>query len=182
MHHRPGDAVAGPAALRPPTTREPADDRAEHEPDLGRERHVGGDADEDPEGQAHRGSQCDRDANAHASSLCGGRATIGCVHTRRGDEITTARRALPWVPVDKAYRFDTDAGRRTLAELFEGRSQLLVYHFMLGPEYEAGCPSCSVIADGFQGFGPHMAARDVTMTAISRAPLPKLQAYKERMG
>lgn len=106
----------------------------------------------------------------------------GCVHTRRGDELTAARRALPWVPVDKEYRFDTGAGARTLAELFEGRSQLLVYHFMLGPEYEAGCPSCSAIADGFQGFRPHMAARDVTMTAISRAPLAKLQAYKERMG
>lgn len=78
----------------------------------------------------------------------------GCVHTRRGDEITTARRALPWVPVDKAYRFDTDAGRRTLAELFEGRSQLLVYHFMLGPEYEAGCPSCSAITDGSKASDP----------------------------
>src|SRR3954452_5497425 len=104
-------------------------------------------------------------------------------HTRRGDELARQRRELPWVPVEKEYVFDTEEGRKTLAELFAGRPQLLVYHFMFGPEYEAGCPSCSAIADGFNGFVPHLAHRaDVTMLCVSRAPLPKLLAYRERMG
>jgi predicted dithiol-disulfide oxidoreductase (DUF899 family) len=104
-------------------------------------------------------------------------------HTRRGDELARRRRALPWVPVEKEYGFDTDQGRKTLAELFDGRSQLVVYHFMFGPEYEAGCPSCSAIADGFNGFVAHLAHRaGVTMVCVSRAPLPKLLAYRERMG
>jgi predicted dithiol-disulfide oxidoreductase (DUF899 family) len=104
-------------------------------------------------------------------------------HTRRGDELARRRRALPRVAVEKEYGFDTEDGRKTLAELFEGRSQLLVYHFMFGPEYEAGCPSCSAIADGFNGIVPHLAHRaDVTMLCVSRAPLAKLLAYRERMG
>src|SRR4029453_13924442 len=92
------------------------------------------------------------------------------------------RRKLPWVPVEKEYRFDTDAGTRTLAELFDGRSQLLIYHFMFGPSYEAGCPVNSVVGDGFDGLVPHLHARDVTLLLVSRAPLAKLQAYKQRMG
>ena len=104
-------------------------------------------------------------------------------HTRRGDELARQRRQLPWVPVEKEYTFDTEQGRTTLAGLFDGRSQLLVYHFMFGPEYESGCPSCSSIADGFNGFVPHLAHRaGVTMLCVSRAPLPKLLAYRERMG
>jgi predicted dithiol-disulfide oxidoreductase (DUF899 family) len=104
-------------------------------------------------------------------------------HTRRGDELARQRRELPWVPVEKEYSFDTEDGRKTLAELFDGRSQLLVYHFMFGPEYGGGCPACSAIADGFNGFVPHLAHRaDVTMLCISRAPLPKLLAYREHMG
>ncbi len=102
--------------------------------------------------------------------------------TRRGDQLAAERRALPWVPIEKQYRFDTDAGRRTLAELFDGRPQLIVYHFMFGPDYTAGCPACSSIADGFNGNMSHLKARDVAFTAISRAPLDKLQAYKRRMG
>ena len=102
--------------------------------------------------------------------------------TRRSDEIAQQRQELPWVRVDKQYRFDTDAGSASLADLFQGRSQLLVYHFMFGPEYTAGCPSCSAIADGFNGSAVHLANHDVTLTAVSRAPLPKLQAYKQRMG
>jgi predicted dithiol-disulfide oxidoreductase (DUF899 family) len=102
--------------------------------------------------------------------------------TRRGDEIARQRRELPWVRVDKEYRFDTDAGPATLADLFAGNSQLLVYHFMFGPDYEAGCPSCSAIADGFNGSVVHLANHDVSMWAVSRAPLAKLRAYKERMG
>lgn len=102
--------------------------------------------------------------------------------TRQSDELARRRQALPWVRVDKEYRFDTDAGSATLADLFAGRSQLLVYHFMFGPKYEAGCPSCSMIADGFNGFAVHLANHDVTLTAVSRAPLPKLQAYKRRMS
>jgi predicted dithiol-disulfide oxidoreductase (DUF899 family) len=89
---------------------------------------------------------------------------------------------LPWVRVDKAYRFDTDAGNASLVDLFQGRSQLLVYHFMFGPDYKAGCPSCSSIADGFDGFAVHLANHDVTLMAVSRAPLAKLQAYKRRLG
>jgi predicted dithiol-disulfide oxidoreductase (DUF899 family) len=104
-------------------------------------------------------------------------------HTRRGDELARMRRALPWVRVDKAYGFDTEDGRKTLAELFAGRSQLLVYHFMFGPDYAAGCPSCSSIADGFDGIVEHLAHRaGVTMLCVSRAPLEKLLAYRERMG
>ncbi len=102
--------------------------------------------------------------------------------TRRSDELARRRQALPWVRIDKAYRFDTDAGPASLADLFQGRSQLLVYHFMFGPDYQAGCPSCSAIADGFNGFAVHLAHHDVLLTAVSRAPLAKLQAYKRRMG
>jgi predicted dithiol-disulfide oxidoreductase (DUF899 family) len=102
--------------------------------------------------------------------------------TRRGDELARWRQELPWVRVDKEYAFDTDDGRASLADLFRGRSQLLVYHFMFGPDYDAGCPSCSAIADGFNGFAVHLANHDVTLCAVSRAPLAKLQAYKRRMG
>src|SRR2546430_14256525 len=103
-------------------------------------------------------------------------------HTRLGDELARQRRELPWVRVEKEYRFDTDDGTHTLAELFDGRSQLLVYHFMFGPTYEAGCPTCSSMADTIDGALPHLHARDVTMTYLSQAPLEKLQAYKRRMG
>jgi predicted dithiol-disulfide oxidoreductase (DUF899 family) len=103
-------------------------------------------------------------------------------HTRLGDELARRRRELPWVRVEKEYLFDTDDGTRTLAELFDGRSQLLVYHFMFGPSYEAGCPTCSSMADTIDGALPHLHARDVTMMYVSQAPLEKLQAYKRRMG
>jgi predicted dithiol-disulfide oxidoreductase (DUF899 family) len=103
-------------------------------------------------------------------------------HTRRSDELAQRRQALPWVRVDKEYRFDTDEGGAALADLFRGRSQLLVYHFMFGPDYTAGCPSCSMIADGFGGFAAHLAQHDVMLWAVSRAPLAKLQPYKQRMG
>ena len=102
--------------------------------------------------------------------------------TRRGDEVARQRQNLPWVPIDKEYTFETDDGTATLVDLFRGRSQLLVYHFMFGPDYTAGCPSCSAIADGFNGSVVHLENHDVAFTAISRAPLPKLQAYKRRMG
>lgn len=102
--------------------------------------------------------------------------------TRRSDALAQRRQALPWVRVDKAYRFDTEAGSASLAELFQGRSQLLVYHFMFGPDWKAGCPSCSALADGFDGSVVHLANHDVTLTAVSRAPLGKLQAYRRRMG
>jgi predicted dithiol-disulfide oxidoreductase (DUF899 family) len=102
--------------------------------------------------------------------------------TRRGDELARRRQELPWVRIDKQYRFETDEGPASLADLFRGRSQLMVYHFMFGPEYQAGCPACSAIADGFDGFVVHLAQHDVTLWAVSRAPLPKLQAYKQRMG
>ena len=102
--------------------------------------------------------------------------------TRLGDELARQRRELPWVAVDKEYRFDSEAGTRTLAELFDGRSQLLVYHFMFGPSYEAGCPTCSSSADSVNGVLAHLHARDVTMVYVSRAPLERLQAYKRRMG
>jgi len=102
--------------------------------------------------------------------------------THRSDELARERRELPWVPVDKEYRFATDEGTKTLAELFDGRSQLLVYHFMFGPEYTAGCPVCSSGADTFNGAVDHLKARDVTFLCISRAPLERLQAYKQRMG
>jgi predicted dithiol-disulfide oxidoreductase (DUF899 family) len=102
--------------------------------------------------------------------------------TRRSDELARRRQELPWVQVDKDYRFDTDAGSASLVDLFQGRSQLLVYHFMFGPDYTAGCPSCSMIADGFDGFVVHLANHDVTLSVVSRAPLAKLQDYKRRMG
>jgi predicted dithiol-disulfide oxidoreductase (DUF899 family) len=101
--------------------------------------------------------------------------------TRRGDELARRRQALPWVRVDKPYSFDTDAGGASLFDLFAGRSQLLVYHFMFGPGYKAGCPSCSAIADGFNGIAVHLANHDVMFWAISRAPLARLTAYKKRM-
>jgi predicted dithiol-disulfide oxidoreductase (DUF899 family) len=102
--------------------------------------------------------------------------------TRRSDELARRRQELPRVRIDKAYRFETDEGSASLADLFRGRSQLLVYHFMFGPDYTAGCPSCSAIADGFDGFVVHLANHDVTLLAVSRAPLAKLQAFKRRMG
>ena len=103
-------------------------------------------------------------------------------HTRSGDELARRRRELPWVTVEKEYRFETDDGPALLADLFRGRSQLLIYHFMFGPEYSVGCPACSAIADGFDGFAIHLANHDVMLWAVSRAPLEKLQGYKERMG
>jgi predicted dithiol-disulfide oxidoreductase (DUF899 family) len=102
--------------------------------------------------------------------------------TRRSDELARRRQELPWVRIDKEYRFDTDEGSALLADLFRGRSQLLVYHFMFGPDYKAGCPSCSAIADGYNGFADHLANHDVMLWTVSRAPLAKLQAYKRRMG
>ncbi len=103
-------------------------------------------------------------------------------HTRLGDELAQLRRELPWVRVEKEYRFETDGGARTLAALFAARLQLVVYHFMFGPGYTAGCPACSATADSFNGVLPHLAARDVTMICISRAPLEKLLTYRRRMG
>jgi predicted dithiol-disulfide oxidoreductase (DUF899 family) len=103
-------------------------------------------------------------------------------HTRRGDELSRLRQELPWVKMETGYRFETEAGPATLAGLFRGRSQLLVYHFMFGPDYEAGCPSCSAIADGFNGIAIHLANHDVMFTAISLAPLQKLLAFRRRMG
>src|SRR3981189_67571 len=102
--------------------------------------------------------------------------------TRRSDELARRRQELPWVRLDKEDRFDTDEGSASLKTLFRGRSQLLVYHFMFGPDYTAGCPSCSTIADGFNGVAVHLANHDVALSAVSRAPLAKLQAYKQRMG
>jgi predicted dithiol-disulfide oxidoreductase (DUF899 family) len=102
--------------------------------------------------------------------------------TRRSDDLARRRTELPWVRVDKEYQFETDEGSASLADLFRGRSQLLVYHFMFGPDYMAGCPSCSTIADAFNGFAIHLANHDVTLSAVSRAPLAKLQTYKRRMG
>ncbi len=101
--------------------------------------------------------------------------------TRLSDAVARQRQEMPWVKVDKAYRFDTDDGNASLKDLFGGRSQLLVYHFMFGPDYKAGCPSCSMIADGFDRFAVHLANHDVMLSAVSRAPLSKLQAYKRRM-
>jgi predicted dithiol-disulfide oxidoreductase (DUF899 family) len=103
-------------------------------------------------------------------------------HTRLGDELARQRRELPWVPVEKDYRFDTDDGETSLVELFDGRSQLLVYHFMFGPSYEAGCPTCSSMADTVDGVLRHLHARDVTFLFVSQAPLEKLRSYKRRMG
>jgi predicted dithiol-disulfide oxidoreductase (DUF899 family) len=102
--------------------------------------------------------------------------------TRSSDKVARRRQKLPWVRIDKDYRFETDEGKATLADLFRGRSQLLVYHFMFGPDYTAGCPACSAIADGFNGFAVHLANHDVMLWAVSRAPLAKLQGYKRRMG
>jgi predicted dithiol-disulfide oxidoreductase (DUF899 family) len=102
--------------------------------------------------------------------------------TRRGDELARQRQELPWVRIDKDYRFETDEGSASLADLFKGRSQLLLYHFMFGPDYTAGCPACSAIADGFNGFVVHLANHDVTLSVVSRAPLEMLQEYKRRMG
>jgi predicted dithiol-disulfide oxidoreductase (DUF899 family) len=102
--------------------------------------------------------------------------------TRRSDELAKQRQQLPWVQITKEYRFETDEGKAFLADLFQGRSQLLIYHFMFGPEYSAGCPSCSSIADGFNGIAVHLANHDVMLWAVSRAPLTKLQAFKRRMG
>jgi predicted dithiol-disulfide oxidoreductase (DUF899 family) len=102
--------------------------------------------------------------------------------THRSDEVARQRQDLPWVRIDKSYQLDTDEGQASLQELFRGRSQLLIYHFMFGPDYKAGCPSCSMIADGFNGFATHLANHDVMLWAVSRAPLEKLQAYKKRLG
>src|SRR5512132_4147706 len=102
--------------------------------------------------------------------------------TRRSDELARRRRELPWVRVEKDYRFDTAEGPASLADLFRGRSQLLAYHFMFGPDYTAGCPACSAIADGFNGFAVHLANHDVMLWAVSRASLAKLQTYQRRMG
>jgi predicted dithiol-disulfide oxidoreductase (DUF899 family) len=102
--------------------------------------------------------------------------------TRRSDELAKRRQELPWVQIEKEYRFETEEGGASLADLFRGRSQLLIYHFMFGPDYTAGCPSCSAIADGFDGFAIHLAHHDVMLAAVSRAPFAKLQAFRERMG
>ncbi len=101
--------------------------------------------------------------------------------TRRSDELARQRQELPWVRIDKEYQFETDEGKASLADLFKGRSQLLVYHFMFGPDYKAGCPSCSAIADGYNGFVVHLANHDVMFWTISRAPIAKLQTFKKRM-
>jgi predicted dithiol-disulfide oxidoreductase (DUF899 family) len=103
-------------------------------------------------------------------------------HTHRGDELAKKRRELPWLPVEKDYELETPDGAKSLADVFDGRSQLLVYHFMFGPSYEAGCPTCSSMADGLDGLVPHLHARDLTLAFISTAPIEKLQAYKDRMG
>ncbi len=102
--------------------------------------------------------------------------------TRRSDALAQQRQQLPWVRVDKAYAFDTEAGRMTLPDLFGSRSQLMIYHFMFAPEYKAGCPSCSAIADGYNGIAVHLANHDTSLWTVSRAPLPKLTAYKQRLG
>jgi len=103
-------------------------------------------------------------------------------HTRRGDALAQQRRELPWVRIDKAYRFETEEGKASLADLFRGRSQRLMYHHMFGPDYTAGCATCSTIADGFNGFAVHLANHDVMLWSVSRAPLAKIQEYKRRMG
>ena len=127
----------------------------------------------------------DRSPGRHTRGVAGGREELLRLekeHTRRGDDLARMRRELPWVPVEKEYRFDTGDGTRTLDELFEGRSQLLVYHFMFGPSYEAGCPTCSSSADAVNAVLPHLHARDVTMLYVSRAPIDRLLAYEDRMG
>ena len=103
-------------------------------------------------------------------------------HTRIADDLARRRRELPWLAIEKEYVFDADDGPRTLAELFDGRSQLLIYHFMFGPTYKAGCPTCSSMADGMNGLLPHLHARDLTLAFVSTAPIERLQAYRERMG
>src|SRR5215510_15001334 len=103
-------------------------------------------------------------------------------HTRRGDELARLRQELPWVRIDKPYRFETAEGSASLRDLFRGRSQLLIYHFMFGPDFTAGCPSCSAIADGFNGSAVHLANHDVMLWAVSRAPFEKLRAYEARLG
>ena len=103
-------------------------------------------------------------------------------HTHQGDDLARRRQELPWVRIDKTYEFETDKGKVSLADLFRGRSQLLVYHFMFGPDYTAGCMTCSTIADGFNGFAVHLANHDVMLWAVSRAPLAKLQGYQRRIG
>ena len=103
-------------------------------------------------------------------------------HTRAADELARQRRELPWLPIEKEYSFDAEDGAQTLADLFDGRSQLLIYHFMFGPSYDAGCTTCSSMADGFDGLLPHLHARDVTLACVSTAPIEKLQGYRERMG
>src|SRR6478735_2422479 len=102
--------------------------------------------------------------------------------TRRSDDLAQRRQELPWVRIEKPYRFETEEGNASLADLFKGRSQLLIYHFMFGPDYTAGCPSCSSIADGFEGIAVHLANHDVSLNVVSRAPLAKLTAFKQRMG
>src|SRR5205814_3197408 len=103
-------------------------------------------------------------------------------HTRRGDELARRRQDLPWVRIEKDYLFETDEGRASLADLFRGRSQLIIYHFMFGPDFTAGCPACSAIADGFNGFAVHLANHDVTLSAVSLAPVAWLQPFRRRMG
>src|SRR5947208_10923468 len=103
-------------------------------------------------------------------------------HTRRGDELAQMRQELPWVQIEKSYSFDTDEGKASLKDLFRGRSQLLVYHFMFGPDYTAGCMTCSTIADGFNGFAVHLANHGVMLCSVSRAPFAKIKTYKQRMG
>ena len=103
-------------------------------------------------------------------------------YTHMRDAIAAERRQLPWVKVEKNYVFDTPNGRKTLADLFDGRSQLIIYHFMFGPEWNEGCPSCSMISDGFDGALPHIQQRDVSFSAVSRAPLAKIEAFKKRLG
>ena len=126
----------------------------------------------------------DHKTGTHEEWLAGRLKLLGAEKavTRRGDELAQQRQELPWVRIDKEYRFETDNGPASLADLFDGRSQLIIYHFMFGPDYTAGCPSCSAIADGFNGSVVHLANHDVTLCAVSRAPLAKLQAYKRRMG
>src|SRR6266571_5324743 len=116
------------------------------------------------------------------------KAAVKALHEREqqlgklDEKLAEQRKDLPWVPVEKAYSFDTEEGKKTLAELFDGRSQLLIYHLMFGPTYEAACPGCTGLADGFDGALPHVNNRDITLIAISRAPIEKLKAYKRRLG
>src|SRR5438445_8051950 len=132
-----------------------------------------------------RRREIDRPQDRNTRRVAGGPAGAAQCReglTRRGDELARMRQELPWVRIEKEYRFETDEGTASLTDLFRGRSQLLIYHFMFGPEYAAGCPSCSAIADGFDGSVVHLANHDVTLWAVARAPLAKLLAYKQRMG